>query len=181
MNVNLTPTSDEWLEVWYPDDISIYHGVSFRTARQIHNISEHQAIVTAHVPDPMDIYSGRKAGTEPLLHSVVLDAALFGCGVLHWRTKRQDICVPSKIQKIVFGPGRLRKGEIVQIHIEKVVPDRTEQEFSGDSKYAVFNFTLRDSQGDVVYDIVGYTATVLKAPSIISVPAKETETVLVMS
>jgi hypothetical protein len=177
-NLNFTPISDEWHDIFYPDDLPIFHGASFRCLRQIHYISEHRAMATVLVPDPMNVFSGRKADTEPVLNAVVLDAALFSCGILHWKTKRQDVCIPAKIQRIVFGPGRLQKGESAQIHVEKAIADSAGRESGGDGKHAVFNFTIRDSRGDVVYDIEGYTATVLKAPTEISETAKEEEKVL---
>ncbi|MDR0328837.1 MAG: polyketide synthase dehydratase domain-containing protein [Planctomycetaceae bacterium] len=171
-NLNLTPISNEWRDMIYSDDLPIFHGASFRCLQQFHSISERRAITTVHVPDSMDVFSGRKADTEPVLNAVIVDAALFSCGVLHWKTMRQGVCIPSTIQKIVFGSGRLQKGETAQIHIERGIADTAGRESGGDGKQVVFNFTIRNSKGEVVYDVEGYTAIVLKTPTRTFEPVK---------
>ncbi len=174
--LNFPPVSDHWYDTQYPDEkaIQMYHGPSFRRLGQMHYLSGHQVIARVNVPDPMDVFLNRKslvetfghleqggntwAGMEsrPVLNAAVLDAALYACGILHW-SAHQGVCIPSRIKKIVFGPGRLRKGEVAQVHIEERRP-------VAENKSAVFDFTIRCPRGDVVYDVTEYLATVLKMP-----------------
>ena len=78
------------------------------------------------------------------------------------------MCIPFKINKFVFGPGRLQNGETARVHIEKIRIDETVRKFGANDKYAVFNFTVRNSQGDVVYDIMEYLAAILEFPQGVS-------------
>ena len=166
--LNFASFEEHWRNTRYADNLQIYHGPNLRCLVQMNSPSENQAVAKVSIPDPMDLFSDRAISSgknsAPILHAAVLDAALYACGILHWYTLRQDVCIPSKMQKLVFGPGRLQKGDTAQVHIEKIRVDEIERKFGANDKYAVFNFTVRDSSGAVVYDVQEYSATILEIP-----------------
>jgi hypothetical protein len=152
--LNWTKVSDYWYDTWYPESgqIQIYHGSPLRCMGRMHYLDTFRAIAELNVPDPMELFEKRPQGT--ILHAATIDAVLYACGILYWAAKK-GVCIPLGINRFRIGSGILRSGEKGLAHIEMI---------GKSDKTAQFNFTVRNSAGEVVYDVNGYHASVLKIP-----------------
>ncbi|MDR1962781.1 MAG: C45 family autoproteolytic acyltransferase/hydrolase, partial [Planctomycetaceae bacterium] len=152
--LNFTMVSDYWFDTWYPEsgEISIYHGNSLRCMGRMHYLDPFRAIAEFHVPDPAALWGERPQ--DAVLYAAVIDAVLYACGIVYWSAKK-GVCIPVGMNRFRTGSGRLRAGEKGLAHIEMIAES---------NKTVQFNFTVRNPAGEIVYDVNGYRAVVLRIP-----------------
>ena len=102
----------------------------------------------------LELYEGA------VLDAAVIDSALFACGGLYWFYHNDCVCIPVGIEHFRFGPGQLRAGETAHVHIALI--DHGDESIPLFSRTAGFDFTIRNAVGEIVYDVKGYRATILK-------------------
>jgi NAD(P)-dependent dehydrogenase (short-subunit alcohol dehydrogenase family) len=138
-------------DAWYPDDErSIYHGPSFRCVKQA-STSESVGWTKIVAPDPNGLNGPHRNGNW-VVPSVVLDGALFSCGIYFYIHRPGTVAIPLGIERLrVFGVPRA--GEVCLCHYQ--LKDATEQQAS-------FDFVIYDAQGRELVSSVNYQAALFR-------------------
>jgi NAD(P)-dependent dehydrogenase (short-subunit alcohol dehydrogenase family) len=141
--------SAQWTEFTYPDDAPMYHGPPFRGATAgCGNSSSGSARVVAL---PLVDLVGPQRVAQWTIPSVVLDSAMFSCGLHLWAFHGNLIGLPKSIGQLRLGRDP-RSGEkcLVNFICREVAADR-----------ALYDFDVVGDDGAVIMQVRGYGKVVI--------------------
>ncbi|MDR1269277.1 MAG: KR domain-containing protein [Planctomycetaceae bacterium] len=154
--LNFQPVSAHWDNIQMPAyrEIPIFHGKPLSYLKRIHRLDAHRCIAEILVPDTTELF-----GHTAELNGAVIDAAFYACGVLYW-ISHKAVSLPRAIQRFVIGNGKLNPGEKCFAHVafSESKPESDKERTSSLSECCV---TLRNKDGEIVYDITGFKRDVL--------------------
>ena len=147
-----------WSDIEYPAEREevIYHGSLFRRltgARKIDGIGW-MRIVTGQISE----VAGERNNQGWVLSPAVLDACFFGCGLLEWIDEQNVVAIPNGIRRLRF----LKQPLPGEVCVQRIV--RTGR--VGDK--ATFDFTLMNSQREVILSAEGFEALVLEGKGVVA-------------
>ncbi len=96
------PEASRWVEIAYPDHAQVYHGPPFRgvTAGYCYEDAIGWARIAAH---PLEDLTGAGRGAGWTVPSVVLDSAMYACGLHLWARADNIIALPRGIGELNLG------------------------------------------------------------------------------
>jgi len=147
-----------WSDIEYPAEREevIYHGSLFRRltgARKIDGIGW-MRIVAGQISE----VAGERNHQGWVLSPAVLDACFFGCGLLEWIDEQNVVAIPNGIRRLRF----LKQPLPGEVCVQRIV--RTGR--VGDK--ATFDFTLMNSQREVILSAEGFEALVLEGKGVVA-------------
>ena len=101
------PKASQWVEIAYPDHAQVYHGAPFRgvTAGYCYEDAIGWARIAAH---PLEDLTGPGRGAGWTVPSVVLDSAMYACGLHLWARGGNVIALPRGIAELNLGRAQRR-------------------------------------------------------------------------
>jgi hypothetical protein len=154
---NEKPPTD-WSDVEYPAEREevIYHGPLFRRltgARRIDGVGW-MRIVAGQVSE----VAGDRNHRGWILSPAVLDACLFGCGLLEWIDSPNVVAIPSGIRRLRF----LKQPSPGEVCVQRIIKTgRVEDK-------ATFDFILMNSKGEAILSAEGFEALVLEGTGVVA-------------
>ena len=134
----------EWTDVWYEDEIVIYHGPAFRYVRQM-AADEEMGYARIQVPDFGEI-AGRRTGTNWVISPALVDACLYAASTYMWYVMKGVVAIPHGIHAIHLG----REPHIGEMCYAEI------RFRKADEKRGLFDITLFGDDDQVVLQVEGY-------------------------
>lgn len=155
------PLKQSW-NLEYPalGERAIYHGPSLQWLKRCRFSDGTQLIGEILVGDTSQIVANRvKNSPEKRLEWVppLIDATLYACGVLNAIALPGTILLPDQMEELRWHPFSVTPGEVCQVHIRR----RGVKEWPGGYRQGIFDLTLYNAAGEVIFQIQEYRATVL--------------------
>jgi hypothetical protein len=142
-------TSGEWIQLGYPDDAPMYHGPAFRGTQAgcyVQNAGTARVIAL-----PLADLVGRERVSGWTIPSVVLDSAMWACGMHLWCFHGNLIGLPKSIAQLRLGrPPRTGETCLVNFICREAATDR-----------AVYDFDVVGDDGTVIMQVRGYGKVVI--------------------
>jgi hypothetical protein len=144
------PEISSWLEIRYPDNAPVYHGSPFRgvNAAYCYDAPDGWGRIAAL---PLADLTGQTRVQGWTIPSVVLDSAMYACGLHLWAQGGHAIALPKGITRVEFGRAPRDGEECIVYFICREIAAEAPR----------YDFEVVGEDGSVIMRAEGYKKVVL--------------------